>query len=175
MPQNHSSVEKTIRVLAILSIIMASLCLLAIPSAIYVVYRHTDQQSAVPSRHLFEIGRTTSEGLASLVIDRLEYSESSKPFTAPTGKRYLTLYLNIKNTSDKPIQVLPSNDMYVKDDQGVVYYLTPYVLTDPFRAGELLPGDQIVGQLSFLVPVQGSASLYIDAAWSGKVLPFFLF
>lgn len=161
--------------MAILFIILASLCLLAIPSAIYVVYRHVDQQPVVPSRHLFEIGKTASEGLVSLVIDRLEYSESSKPFTAPTGKRYLTLYLNIKNTSDKPIQVLPSNDMYVKDDQGVVYYLTPYVLADPFRAGELLPGDQIAGQLSFLVPKQGSANLYVDAAWSGKVLPFFLF
>ncbi len=116
-------------------------------------------------------GVTVTMGSASVKVDKIETSKGAGRFKAPDGTHYLIVNLTVKNTSDKPINVLPSTDTYVKSPAGKVTVLTPYSLSNPFRAGELLPGEQISGQLSYLVPENGAQKLYIDASWSGGVIP----
>jgi hypothetical protein len=65
---------------------------------------------------------------------------------------------------------LPAADTYLKDTSGNVVYLTPFELSQPFRSGELLPGEQIQGQLSYLVKKSKSYALYIDSTWSGRLI-----
>ncbi len=129
------------------------------------VQRSAEQQTA------FHSGQAISLGSATMRISNLTYSDGSGHFIAPAGKHYLIVDLTVKNYSDAPINVLPSNDTYVKDSAGRVVYLTPYEVSQPFRAGELLPGETITGQLSYLVPKSGQLNYYIDAIWSGGVVP----
>lgn len=117
-------------------------------------------------------GTTVSMGNTLMRVDSVSTTMGSGIFAAPQGKHYLIVELTVKNLSEKPINVFPSSDTYLKDPNGNVTYLTPYSLMQPLRAGELSPGEQIRGQLSFLVSTSGTQKLYIDAIWSGGVVPF---
>lgn len=119
----------------------------------------------------FQTDTPITQGLVTTRISNVRYNNGAKPFTAPADKQYIIVNLEVINRGDAPVQVLPSSDTYIKDDKGNVVYLTPLTLDDPFRAGELLPGEQINGDLSYLVPKDGDLKLYVDAKWSGGVIP----
>ncbi len=129
--------------------------------------------SATPQKPI-SINQAISMGLVEMKVSSVRTSDGSQPFIAPKDKQYIIVDLSIKNKSDKPIQVLPSTDTYVKDSQGNIVYLTPYSLANPMRAGQLLPGETIKGETSYLVSKNGTNKLYIDASWSGGVIPFAL-
>lgn len=130
---------------------------------------------AINPKHPFMLGQTVSLGSASVKVDHLTYGHGTSAFTAPTGQEYAELYLTVKNIADKPIYIAPATDTYVKNASGQVAYLTPYELAHPFHAGELLPGDTVSGQLSFLVKNHTHYTFYVDGIWSGGVLPFALY
>jgi hypothetical protein len=119
---------------------------------------------------LYTPGSQIVSGKAQFQIDNITYSNGSSHFAAPEGKQYLILSFTLKNVSKETISILPANDTYVKDSNGNVYSLSPVGLDNPFRAGELLPGDTITGQLSYLVPKDTPLKLYIDALWSGSLI-----
>ena len=120
----------------------------------------------------FEANQNINMGSATLRVSNVTYADGSAHFSAPAGMHYLILDLAVKNYSDKPINVLPASDTYVKASDGKAIYLTPYELASPFRSGELSPGEQITGQLSYLVPTAAkSLKFYVDAIWSGGVVP----
>jgi hypothetical protein len=120
----------------------------------------------------YPAGVTVSMGNAATRVNSTSSATGQGHFTAPADKHYLIVDVTVKNTSEKPINVFPSIDTYVKAPGGKVTFLTPYSLSEPFRAGQVLPGDQISGQLSYLVPKNGSQKLYIDSGWSGGVVTF---
>jgi hypothetical protein len=122
----------------------------------------------------FSIGQTIRMGSASVKVSDVTFGGTQATSTAPAGKQYLVLQLTVQNFSDKPINVMPASDMYVKNSTGQVSYLTPYRLKSPFRAGELPPGEKISGQLSYLVDTNQNAQFYIDSIWSGGVVPIAL-
>jgi hypothetical protein len=148
------------------SVILFAASLLTLAAALHV----TRQPIASPARP-FEAGQTITMGSATISISHISYSGGSPGFTAPAGKRYLTLDFTVHNNSAKSVNVLPATDTYVKDQAGNVVYLTPYALVRPFRAGELPPGEQVAGQLSYLVPKSTPVTFYVDAVWSGGVIP----
>ncbi len=119
----------------------------------------------------FQQGQTVRMGAASVTVADASFLPGSGHFAAPAGKQYLVATLIVKNFSDKPINVLPSTDTYVKDVSGHIVYLTPFGLDEPFHAGELLPGEQVRGQVSYLVSKAQQLTFYVDAIWSGGVLP----
>ncbi len=117
-------------------------------------------------------GVTVTMGSVAIKINSVQTSVGKGHFKAPDGMHYLIVDLTVKNTSGKPLNVLPSTDTYVKSPAGKITNLSPFSLERPYRAGELLPGEQITGQLSYLVPKTGPQKLYVDALWSGGVIPF---
>jgi hypothetical protein len=120
----------------------------------------------------FKIGQQVNMGAVGISVKKVSYPSGQKPFIPPSGKQYAVITLDIKNRTDKPINIAPASDTYIKDSSGNVSYLTPYALGNPFRAGELPPGEEIVGDLSYLVPKTAQNKFYIDAIWSGGVLSF---
>lgn len=120
----------------------------------------------------YSVHTPVTMGLASMEFTDVAFSDGQPGFTAPSGMHYIIVDFMVKNNSDRPIDVLPSNDTYAKDQAGNVSYLTPFGLKQPFRAGLVLPGEQIKGQLSYLTKKTGAVKIYVDSIWSGGVVPF---
>lgn len=120
----------------------------------------------------YAVGTTIRQGSVTIKINGVTFGGSQPGFIAPAGKHYAVVEMSITNNTDQPINVLPSSDTYLKDSDGLVTYLTPYALINPFHAGALLPGEIVRGQLSFISKSTGPAKLYIDGIWSGGVVPF---
>lgn len=162
--------NREVRVLFAASVI---LCLTSFATLIVAVQiaQTTSSQAVTTPITGFQTETPITQGLVTTRISNVRYNNSAQPFTAPANKEYIIVNLEVINRGDAPVQVLPSSDTYIKDDKGNVVYLTPLTLDNPFRAGELLPGEQIKGDLSYLVPKDSGLKLYIDAKWSGGVIP----
>lgn len=138
-----------------------------------IVQRHTQTNQILPAPAVgYGVGEVVPVGSAEVQVAKITFSNGQPGFTAPADKRYLIVELTVKNNANQPIDVLPSSDTYIKNTAGHVSYLTPYGLKQPFRAGKLLPGEQITGQLSYLTAKKGSLKLFVDSIWSGGVIPF---
>lgn len=141
----------------------------------FIVLKRKDRQpqSAQPQKSV-QVGREITSGDVAIKIVDFQVNHGEGRFTAPVGKEYIIIKIDIKNRSDHPINILPINDTYLKDSTGNVYYEAPYTLDSPFRSGELSPGEEIRGDLSYLVPMDTSLKYYVDAIWSGSVVSFLL-
>jgi len=128
--------------------------------------------TSLPPIHGYDKDINIAAGESAIRVNGIKSSTGHGIFTAPKGNHYLIVSVTIQNLSKKPIYVLPSTDTYVKDPSGKLTYLSPFELANPFRAGELLPGDKSTGELSYLVPTSSRQNLYIDAIWSGGVIVF---
>ena len=147
----------------------ASLILFALSTSflIYTLFTLTPHKT---HQTLYKQGSEIVNGQAKFSITDLSYSNGSGIYSAPTEKHYAIFSFNVENISDKPINILPSTDIYMKNGNGDVSFSTPYGLEKPFRAGELMPHEKINGQLSFLVAKNEAQKLYIDAVWSGALI-----
>lgn len=158
-----------------LSIVLSLSALLMLSSALLVFRQDRRQfhQSATVQTP-FKLNQEIRMGSALITAANPTYSKGSPHFKAPQGKHYLLVAITIKNFTERPIVVSPSTDIYLKDTIGTTTYLSPYELTNPFHAGELPAGEQTTGQLSYLVSDTANPNMYIDAIWSGGVLPISL-
>ena len=166
------SIDKS-RQLFFFSLVVLALSLLILLYAIF--WSAKESSNIVVSASVQQpvpVVSTISMGVVDMKVQKVSFQAGQKPFVAPPGKQYAVVSFEIKNRSDKPIQISPTTDMYVKSASGDVSYITPYAVTQPFRAGQLLPGETIRGDLSYLVRIPGQSKFYIDAIWSGGVIPF---
>ncbi len=113
-------------------------------------------------------------GRTTLTVSDIRHKPATKRFAAPDGYEYVLLTLTVRNNSEKPLDVFPSSDTYIKTASGNVSYLTPYDLVRPFHSGTVLPGESTVGELSFLVPKYSTYKFYVEASWSGGAVPFMI-
>jgi len=120
----------------------------------------------------YPAGTSIAMGSSITEVQNVTDTNGTGIFIAPKGKHYIVVTLKVKNVSEKPINVFPSSDTYVKNNAGNVSFLTPLNLTLPFRAGSLLPGENIVGELSYLVNNNETNKFYVDSIWSGGVIVF---
>jgi len=120
----------------------------------------------------FSTGKPVRMGKVEVTLSNVHFEAGSPPFIAPEGSTYVLAELSIHNTTDAPLQILPSVDTYVKSTDGSVSPLAVYAYQSPFRAGELPVGETIRGEVGYLVKKDAAAKLYVDATWSGGVLPF---
>ncbi|QQS68049.1 DUF4352 domain-containing protein [Candidatus Saccharibacteria bacterium] len=107
-------------------------------------------------------------------MTKVTQTQGKAPYAAPTGKHFEVIDLLILNTGATPITITPTNDTYLKSADGTVAFVTPSVLDTPLRAGTLLPGERINGQLSYLVSDTIPFWLYIESDWSGGAMKFLL-
>lgn len=119
-------------------------------------------------------GKAITSGSSTITVQKVERKPGTKHFAAPSGYEYLVVTLRVRNNSEKPFNIAPSMDTYVKTTSGKVSYLTPYELASPFHSGLLLPGESVAGELSYLVPKQTAYTYYVEASWSGNVVPFMI-
>lgn len=115
-----------------------------------------------------------TSGVSALQVTNIQHKPSAIPFVAPKGYEYLVVTLSVQNNDEKPIDVLPTSDTYVKQADGTVSYLAPYALQNPFRGGKILPGESTKGELSYLVPVDGTYKFYVESDWSAAAIPFMI-
>lgn len=118
------------------------------------------------------LGQEFLVGDSSISLKGIRRSQGSPGFNAPIDSEYLVVDFYVKNLSSHSITLLPSSEIYAKNTEGEVSYLTPYSLKNPFRAGDLKAGDTIKGELSFLIKKSKHYSLYIDSPWNGGVFSF---
>ncbi len=152
------------------SVILFALALIMLLLA-YRMQRSARLPAATPQTAI-TLNQPISMGAVEMKIEKVTLTGGEAPFIAPAGKKYALVSLDVKNKSDKPIQLLPSSDTYMKSSDGEIAYISPYGLADPFRAGEVLPGERLKGELSYLISSDKEYKFYIDAIWSGGVIPF---
>lgn len=158
--------------LFVASLVLLTIAVGLLSVAAYKIYHLPPAHQSTPATP-FALDTVVSGGQVKVKISAVRYGLSSQDSTAATDDmHYIIMTLAITNTGDTPIQVLPSKDTYIKDSEGHVLFLTPYNLDNPFRAGELPPGESIQGELSFAARKSEHYTFYIDALWSGSVLPF---
>jgi hypothetical protein len=107
-----------------------------------------------------------------MAVSNIQHKSGSGRFTAPSGYEYLVLTLSIRNNGEKPFDVFPMTDTYIKSASGKISYVTAYDLVNPFHSGSILPGESTMGELSYLIPKNASYKYYIEASWSGGAIPF---
>jgi len=149
-----------------------SIALLLLSLTILVVARSiAAERTRIPFAGI-AAGKPITSGVSTVTINNIQYKPGAHSFLAPDGYEYLVLTVNVRNNSEKPINVFPTTDTYVKTVDGTVSYLTPYELANPFHSGLILPGESTRGELSYLVPKQRSYKFYVEAGWSGGIIPF---
>ena len=173
MPASHSAGTSLTRrqaivVLTIASFMFATGAALTVRSLVTTHARPGPARAQAP----YAVGQQITQGAVAISVDAVDWRAGSAPFIAPDGTQYAVVGITATNRTETPIQVLPPSDVYVKAADGTIVYLTPDMVENPFRAGELPPGETIKGQLSYLVKNDTAYNLYIDAGWSGGVLPF---
>ncbi len=142
-----------------LLLFMSSLLMLTAAASLY--NRSRTERKVYPAAKAFPSGQLVKMGSVELTIENVEQSDGSPPFVAPTGSVYVIADLVVQNTTDAPLQIMPTVDTYAKTETGMVSTLATYAYTQPFRAGELLPGEMIRGQIAYLVPRDKTVKLFV--------------
>lgn len=119
-------------------------------------------------------GSFVRHGSVDMMISNVRREKGTGHYSAPEGKHYVVLTLTLRNVSDQTITIAPANDTYLKNEPGDVVYLTPLQLDKPFHSGQLLSGETIRGDLSYLTRDTETYRFYAESDWSGGVVPFML-
>ncbi|AGL62550.1 exported protein of unknown function [Candidatus Saccharimonas aalborgensis] len=172
---NHSRRHTTglSRFSQVFFVISLLLCITSF-TVLSVSYRITHPTIAGPSFHGLTLGSPVRSGVVEITVTKVTQTQGKAPYAAPTGKHFEVIDLLILNTGATPITITPTNDTYLKSADGTVAFVTPSVLDTPLRAGTLLPGERINGQLSYLVSDTIPFWLYIESDWSGGAMKFLL-
>lgn len=133
----------------------------------------TGERTRVPFAGV-EPGKPISSGISTTTVTNIRRSNGKKPFAAPSGYEYLILALTVRNNSEEPFDALPTTDTYIKTSGGHVSYVTPYTLAQPFRSGQILPGESTTGELSYLVPKNSAYKFYVESDWTGGAVSFMI-
>ena len=98
-------------------------------------------------------GKTYSNSNYDVRIDSVSRSSGEKGSLNPgDGKTYLIVNLYVKNKTNKILPLYPVTQTYIKDSKGQTFSIGPAIVKQPFLAGDLQPGDQIKGELAYIVP-----------------------
>ncbi len=120
------------------------------------------------------LNKPVSSGSTTLTVKKVFFRPGTKQFSAPQGYEFLIVTLAVRNNGEKPLNVFPTTDTYVKTSDGKVSYVAPYRLVQPFHSGSVLPGEATEGELSYVVPKDSIYKFYVEASWSGGAIPFMI-
>lgn len=151
-------------------------CVLCIVSAVMLLisFQLAPRTTQRTSYAGLKLNTPVTTSVATVTVLSRRTSQGSGMYAAPAGKHYEIINVNVENRHAVPIMVAPASDTYLKTTSGEVVYLSPVALDNPFRSGQLLPGETISGELSYLIDNAKTYKFYIDSDWSGGVLPFLL-
>jgi len=156
------------------------LCGIAVVNTIYIVSRYNKSnfnQTVVlqpTSPTVVTSLQTASTGALRAKISNV--TENSKPdyaFTISPDDTMLTMDISITNTSQNTQKLLPSNQLYVRSDEGDYSALHPSMyVTNVLSSADIKPGQTASGTISFDLPKRVARPLlYIDTGWGGYTPP----
>jgi hypothetical protein len=119
----------------------------------------TSQQSAESSTYNVSITNVT---------------ETDKPdpaFTIASDETMLIMEISITNNTTENQNFLPDTQLYVRAADGTYSTMHPSIyVTKPIQSGEISPGQNVNGQISFDVPKSLTHPLlYVDLGWNNTV------
>lgn len=80
------------------------------------------------------------------------------------NEEIISLNLTVTNKSSKNFDIYPSIQTFIRDNEGVAYYLTPVTLINPFSTNSVKPGEIISGRLSYKVTKRDiPLNLYVES------------
>lgn len=147
--------KKTITQQRVAILGIAFLVTLATGVAVAMVALRPHQPSAVKLavRPLLRVGQIAQAGDFSLRIDSFrEDAVGDQAFVPGIGMRYVIPHLSIRNNGKSAGYIAPVAQAFLRDNQGVIYHMSPATTNTPLVAGILLPGKNISGEISFDVP-----------------------
>ncbi len=122
-----------------------------------------------PNLVLTSLQTGTNHAVQARVSNVSENSKRDYAFTIDPSDTMLTMDISITNLTSVTQQVLPSNQLYVRSNEGDYAPLHPSMyLTNALAATDVQPGQTVKGQISFDVPQRvASPLLYVDTGWGG--------
>lgn len=100
----------------------------------------------------------------TFAVHSVRFQEISDPLEE--GYVYLIADVSFTNSSPHAVMVLPVFQVFVRDELGTTYTMTPIEITQPIIAGELARGAVNRGELAFVVPKNAEdLSLIFDTGW----------
>ncbi len=95
-------------------------------------------------------------------ISNIKHSGATKGyFNAGPGNEYVTVTVKVHNGSNQAIDLAPAVQSRLVDGSGKIYGVVIYMVTKPFIAGELKPGETREGQLAFIAPLKPNGLTFI--------------
>lgn len=84
-----------------------------------------------------------------------------EPYKTPPGYKFAILTLTVTNHGGAVFNFAPVLQTVVQDGSGNKYEMSPAPLNNPIAAGPVSPGESRTGQLSYLVPSDTKALIYV--------------
>ena len=120
------------------------------------------------NKDLYNQGETsTKEGL-SFTINKVSTDTVGDEVYKPNpNHKFAVLDVTISNNSSAQIPIVPVTQMYLKKDDGTIYYINPAPMVSPLAGGNLPSGENIKGQISFEIPSSiTNAKFVFDSGWA---------
>lgn len=116
---------------------------------------------------LTSLQKATSDAYEVMVSNVTVTDKADPAFALAPTDTMLIMDISITNLSTGIQQLVPSSQLYVRDQQGGFYMLHPssYV-ANPLILTTVSPGNTVKGQLSFGIPkILAHPLLYVDLGW----------
>lgn len=99
-----------------------------------------------------------------------ENATVDQAFTIDPADTMLIMDISITNQTSAKQDLVPVNQLYVRDREGDTFMMHPsMLLKTPLAAASLAPGQTVTGQISFDVPKKLAKPLvYIDFGWNSQ-------
>jgi len=129
------------------------------------------RQEAVSDLH--KVGDTIEKSNVGFGVARVTTDEAGDAVYKPNpGNKFVVVDISVDNNTSSQRPVVPVTQVYLKDQTGNTYFISPAPMQNPLNAGNLVAGDNLKGQLSFEVPKDAkNLKLYFDPGWD-NVSPF---
>lgn len=172
MPANHNkTTESSLKQMQVFFYAAVLLCLF---SALMLALAYSHEVSTPEPYSGVALNTPASVGVSTTTVHSAKVAAPNPHMPTPVGQAYVVIDVSVRNNNNAAINVIPSADMYIKTSTGTVYYLAPFELSNPFKAGQILPGETTRGQVSFLVPKSATYKFYIEARWTAGAVPFMI-
>jgi hypothetical protein len=132
------------------------------------LFRYSSSQGNYPSKVLTTQQQASTPVYQATVSEVTEQAKFDPAFTIANDETVLLMDITITNTSSGQQDLIPVNQLYVRDRQGDFFPMhASSLITSPLAAATLESGQRASGQVSFVVPkTLAQPLLYIDLGWN---------
>lgn len=150
---------------------------LVVMNGIYIIAKNQEDSSttvavqANPNLVLDSTQTGVNPAIKVTISAVTENDEQDKAFPIDQNSTMLIMDITITNRSNQLQKLIPSNQLYVRSDDGDYAPMHPSLhVTNALATADMQPGQSVSGQISFEVPKRvASPILYIDTGWGNYV------